>query len=871
MSVLRRGYVPVEPDITGFDEKLREKFQRSDPGGKAGKQLGGQLNRALKRVDIDAIDIKGDPKKALAAIAVTEAKLQALSRNASTVEIKVRAEQALKEIGRFRKTLGDIGEDEAPDAAKGFAARFSARLGPLLASMPIGGPMSTALVGAGVAAAPLLGAAVAGGIIGGVGIGGVVGGITLAAKDTRVKAAANELGDRLERRLYRAGGAFVGPAIQGIDRVERALDDIDIEGIFANSAKFVDPLATAVSSLAVDLGGAFDDLIAVGDGPVDEIADGIAQIGAAASEGLGSLADNSKEGADALATVFDLMASGIQTTFNLVNVLTELYGIGQKIGADMALQAALKLTGASMDANTFSAQRTKTATLDLSGAQIVAEKSAEQLKEEQDQLKNVQTALTSAQDALSRSLDSLGGKNTTAARNADALRTAMDNLYGATQRQADANVSYEASWDGLSASVKANKRSLDVHTESGRANRESLKALIGSTNEAYLADINAGVAIDKARTKHENRIKAIKEESRRLGLNEKATKELIGTYGQIPKKKQTDLILGKVGGIVKALENLYITQRAIAEGIPLASARAAVKEKGGPAKMFGGYAQGGLFDGRLPGAPSKVDNLRGAGPDGKPFGLAGGEFIVNATQTAKHRTVLERINAGEDGFAAGGYFPPVDTSTRIPFRTDVSKAFVMSLADAKSRVTPAIPSGGRTSDFIVAAAKAMVPGIRVISKDRPGARTLSGNVSYHARGRAVDFEPSEKLARLWNERYKARTKEFISPYQQYNIHNGQRRTWTGAVWNQHNFAGGNAHDHIAMANGGVIGEPVMGIGRSGRSYSFGERGPETVTPGVGGGPVHFHFHGPVASKKAAQTMVLEAYQGLVQARKIPGR
>jgi hypothetical protein len=46
--------------------------------------------------------------------------------------------------------------------------------------------------------------------------------------------------------------------------------------------------------------------------------------------------------------------------------------------------------------------------------------------------------------------------------------------------------------------------------------------------------------------------------------------------------------------------------------------------------------------------------------------------------------------------------------------------------------------------------------------------------------------------------------------------------------------------HLAMANGGVIGEPVSGIGHySGRSYSFGERGPETVTPGLpGGGPSH---------------------------------
>ena len=37
-----------------------------------------------------------------------------------------------------------------------------------------------------------------------------------------------------------------------------------------------------------------------------------------------------------------------------------------------------------------------------------------------------------------------------------------------------------------------------------------------------------------------------------------------------------------------------------------------------------------------------------------------------------------------------------------------------------------------------------------------------------------------------------------------------------------------------MARGGIIGEKIFGIGESGQQYMFGESGPETVTPGVGG-------------------------------------
>ena len=42
-------------------------------------------------------------------------------------------------------------------------------------------------------------------------------------------------------------------------------------------------------------------------------------------------------------------------------------------------------------------------------------------------------------------------------------------------------------------------------------------------------------------------------------------------------------------------------------------------------------------------------------------------------------------------------------------------------------------------------------------------------------------------------------------------------------------------DIMGMANGGIINEPILGIGKSGQAYAFGERGAETVTPGVGGG------------------------------------
>jgi SLT domain-containing protein len=49
---------------------------------------------------------------------------------------------------------------------------------------------------------------------------------------------------------------------------------------------------------------------------------------------------------------------------------------------------------------------------------------------------------------------------------------------------------------------------------------------------------------------------------------------------------------------------------------------------------------------------------------------------------------------------------------------------------------------------------------------------------------------------------------------------------------------GSGHGY---ALGGLITEPIWGVGRSGRRYTFGERGPETVTPGTSGGHIVLEF------------------------------
>ncbi|MFB9238679.1 phage tail tape measure protein [Plantactinospora siamensis] len=286
---------------------------------------------------------------------------------------------------------------------------------------------------------------------------------------------------------------------------------------------------------------------------------------------------------------------------------------------------------------------------------------------------------------------------------------------------------------------------------------------------------------------------------------------------QYAKQYKGSVKLDGYPAVEKQLDRLSAWQQALKKGLNPAF--------NGPIVVGGkGYSEGGWT---------------GPGATMEPAGVVhADEFVIKKSSRQRIESaapgLLDQMNATGQapGYAGGGMvwpYPMTVRGTRIPSRGEVAGV-----------VTPAGPGGGQTYPWILSVVHGAFPGLHAISTFRPGARTLSGNRSYHAVGRAVDFPPSRELAEYWNRHYMARTKELISPWNDLNIWNGRRHAYTGAIWRQHNFAGGNAHDHIAMAGGGVIAEPVLGYGvNSGRSYSFGERGPETVTPGLpgAGGPM----------------------------------
>lgn len=201
------------------------------------------------------------------------------------------------------------------------------------------------------------------------------------------------------------------------------------------------------------------------------------------------------------------------------------------------------------------------------------------------------------------------------------------------------------------------------------------------------------------------------------------------------------------------------------------------------AQYNGGGVVGGGPQGDGPGSwlkslTSKAkDFIQGiAGPAIKPLANAIKSFMDNHLQ-----------GGGFTGLLRGGGHKMIDS--------------LMSWVTKKDKEMPAIGGTGgagmgfRRQQALISQA---FPGLHMISGFRPGATTLSGNRSYHSMGRAVDYPPNRALALWIRSKFGSATKELITPWNELNLHNGRPHRYTGAVWNQHNFAGGNAHDHWAM-------------------------------------------------------------------------
>jgi TP901 family phage tail tape measure protein len=505
-------------------------------------------------------------------------------------------------------------------------------------------------------------------------------------------------------------------------------------------------------------------------------------------------------------------------------VLSSMVKEGHGAQALVYVEARAKATGRSVD-------DLKKLLPAFSGALETTGTSTKKLSDSLNWVGPMSDKAKAALDGAKAGVKGVGGAAAQSAEDIKKMTDAVEDLFKSQMSLDRADIAMRNGIVDLSKELKSGARSLSLNSAEGRKNRSAVLDQLAAIDDLRQARINHGMTLDQAQGKYTKDIAGLRKSMLQAGFSKKAVDQLLGSYKVIPPKVDTKInqpgmkdaktntqtLWDKLKGVdgnwtahihttgyadtATKLRHLLAAQQAAKQGISVNEAN----------RELGHFFAGGGWT--------------GPGPKYKPAGVVhADEFVVRKEsrqqiEAAKPGALDYMNRTGRwPGYAAGGVVMP------FPYTTSKTKMPV-----------PALPPGGQTLNFMVQVVRAAFPGLHLISGYRPGAHTLSGALSYHALKRATDWPPSRPLAEWINYMYKSRTKELITPWNELNIHNGARHSYSGAVFRQHNFAGGNAHDHWAMAGGGVLREPVFGVGASGDTYSFAERGPETVIPGTAAG------------------------------------
>jgi hypothetical protein len=808
-------------------DSLGKTAREGELAGKAVDNAGEQMSQTARAVD--GLDRQIDKlTRDLKQMAIAQALGESGSGNLTR---QIRLQEA--EVRRLTKTRGLLGDAGKPggggllgdfgklgtEGAEDFATSFGAKVGPLMANLPVGAPLAAVLGGAAITAAPFIGATISAAVIGGAGIGGVIGGVILAAKDSRVQAAGTELGARLLGALRNDASVFVAPVLSAISLVGSRFDEINgkIQNIFQNASRFVAPLVDGATRALQSITGGVDALVTKAGPVINVISQGIADVGKAIGDLFLELSSNGAAAAVALQLAFELVTSSIRSIAITVDALSKAFGFLAKLGAfGQAAQAQMIIYEAS-------AKLAKNTTTDLG---VAASITAATVKTFDERMTDATNAVKSYSNEIHAAFSDQLSLDQATLQLANGAKTLRDELSHGT-------------------------RTLSLNSAEGRKNRGAVLDQLSAIENLRQARVNETGSTQQATREYNTNIGALRRSMLQAGFTKGEVDALIGSYRKVPGKVNTAIgtpglpqsdkgikdygkklnnLARKINTVISVegkaraeseLASLLIQQQALKKGISVSAAASAFRKNAGDGY---GFAGGGFT---------------GPGSKYQPAGVVhAGEFVFSSEATSKIGVPkLNQLHQAARGYAGGG---PV---LNAPFPVNAAVTRIPSLDEALAVVAAAVPGGsggGPGYKWMERVARAAFPGIGIISDYRPGAVTLTGNRSYHAVGRAVDFSPSKPFAEWVNARYFARTKELITPWQSLNIHNGARHHYSPLIENQH--SGSNAHDHWAMQNGGWIPEPVYGVGRSGRTYSFAENGrPERVLPAgqsAAAGPVH---------------------------------
>ncbi len=433
--------------------------------------------------------------------------------------------------------------------------------------------------------------------------------------------------------------------------------------------------------------------------------------------------------------------------------------------------------------------------------------------------------LTPAEKALAEAHRVLADESSTAEDKVEALTRAHDALRQAQIDALEAEEGWEAALDQLEESVIAAKEahqdgatSLDIHTGSGRNNRNMLQTLTEAAKKMYDADVALNGVTEKGTQKYRDNITKVQQLAEKLGFSKTETKKFLEEYDKIPKNKEMDIYFkkGQFDKVFRELEMAAYIQKAIRDGKDIDTARHEYKTMISDRNRAGNkyWATGGPIDG--PGITG------GKTEDANLIWASRGEFMQPANsvdyygqglmEALRRRTIPREAF---EGFAGGGMIGP--NKERWPFPVDLAKAWVPTIEDLRASVFGEVSgdignlTGGRGFRWQMGVLRKVFPGLSLYSGFRPGSRTANGSLSWHARdgGRAVDVPPRMDVFNWIRSNYGGATRELIwGGAPNANIKNGRTHRFDDRLLYQHGpykgKAGPSPHIHWAYDDGGML-------------------------------------------------------------------
>lgn len=473
-----------------------------------------------------------------------------------------------------------------PALAVAGAAAGTAIAIPLLAS--IGGAI-TAATGAGVA---------------GLGIAGAV-----LGDPQRFKTAWGSVLADVKTQFVDASKPFVGPTLDALRTVGPLVRSWHIDTIFANAAKFVEPLVHGISGAGTGLMKGIGDLVKDGGPAVEALSDGMVRLGEAAGNALSSIASGSEGGATAL---HDLV-----TVVSLV-----IEGFGKVIeGAENAYQfmhdhpwMTAAFTGGFSLAIAYVGElddvSSRFGTTEL-GLRKAAEEAGHAFSDQGDDL----TALMQKVGAATASYDSL-------------VAAMVNKVFSATMGLDQATLGWNRSLTQLDETIKKNGRSLDIHKEKGQANVGAVLNAVTANQELYQRMIAAGNSAGVAADAYNTNTAALEAQLRKAGLTSTQIDGLIGKYRDVPGQVNTQLALKGIEDAINDLNDLI----RIINGLPPRKDIYVYTHTG----IVGGKEGPGLYASGTSWAPPGLAWVGENGPE--LMSMRGGERVYTPANSAQMMT-----------------------------------------------------------------------------------------------------------------------------------------------------------------------------------------------------------------------------------------